>query len=227
MRDTLVRPCGQLAWQHSAVAARGSYSVGIERRERILAAATENFAREGYLGTSMADIARDVGLTSPGLMHYFPTKQHLLVAVAERRFDLVGDWAHEDRPDLDGTGPFRNMVELTRRIVNYPGLIELFVSLTAEASVAGSPAQQLYAKRYQTALAELTASLRASASAGHLKPETDFELIARQCIAVTDGAQLQWVISGGKADIVHIVQDILEHIAADLRLDGQFVRFGR
>lgn len=46
--------------------------MGVERRKRILAAATENFARAGYLGTSMADIARDVGLTGPGLMHYFP-----------------------------------------------------------------------------------------------------------------------------------------------------------
>ncbi|MGV1033837.1 MAG: TetR/AcrR family transcriptional regulator [Microbacteriaceae bacterium] len=207
------------------MAARGSYSVGIERRERILAAATENFAREGYLGTSMADIARDVGLTSPGLMHYFPTKQHVLVAVAERRFDLVGDWAHEDRPDIDGTGPFRNMVELTRRIVNYPGLIELFVSLSAEASVPDSPAHELYARRYQIALDELSSSLRRSAAAGYLRPDIDFELIARQCIAVTDGAQLQWVISGGKADIVHIVQDMLEHIAAAMRVDGQFVRF--
>lgn len=207
------------------MAARGSYSVGVERRERILTAATVNFAREGYLGTSMADIARDVGLTSPGLMHYFPTKQHLLVAVAERRFDLVGEWANEPKPDIDGTGPFRNMVELTRRIVNYPGFIELFVWLSAEASVPGSPAHELYAKRYQLALGELMENLERSAAAGHLRPDTDFELIARQCIAVTDGAQLQWVISGGKANIVHIVQDLLEHIAAALRVDGKFVRF--
>ena len=204
---------------------RGSYSVGIERRERILVAATENFAREGYFRASMADIARDVGLTSPGLMHYFPTKQHLLVAMAERRFELVGEWAREHKPDLDGTGPFRNMVEVTRRIVHYPGLIELFVWLSAEASDPGSPAHELYVRRYELARKELSAELQHSAAAGHLRTDVDYELIARQCIAITDGAQLQWVLSEGKLDIVRIVRDMLEHIAAAVRSDGIFTSF--
>lgn len=204
---------------------RGSYSVGIERRERIITAATENFAREGYFRASMAEIARDVGLSSPGLMHYFPTKSHLLVAVAERRFDIVSEWAHEPAPDTDGTGPFRNMVALTKRIVSLPGLMELFVWLSAEASDPASPAHELYARRYQVALNELVGELEASASRGFLRPGADFELVARQCIAVTDGAQLQWVISEGKLDIVSIVKDTLEVIAADVRVDREFIRF--
>lgn len=199
--------------------------MGVERRKRILAAATENFARAGYLGTSMADIARDVGLTGPGLMHYFPTKQHLLVEVAEHRFDLVGSWANEDLPDLDGTGPFRGMVETTRRVARFPGLIELVVSLSADASVLGSPAQEMFSRRYRIARDEIADRLRQSAKAGHLREDVDYELVAQQCIAVTDGAQLQWVITGGCVDIVAIVRDTLEHIAADLRRDRLFVRF--
>ncbi|MGO7984293.1 TetR/AcrR family transcriptional regulator, partial [Rhizobium johnstonii] len=72
--------------------------------------AKEKFAQTVYHRTSMAGIAQDVGLTAPGLMHHFPTKQHLLVAVADRRFDLSSTWAEDAPADVDGTAPLRSML---------------------------------------------------------------------------------------------------------------------
>ena len=61
------------------MAARGAYANGLARREAILRAASEAFATHGYRGASLAMIADRVGMSTPGLLHHFPTKEHLLI----------------------------------------------------------------------------------------------------------------------------------------------------
>jgi AcrR family transcriptional regulator len=51
------------------------------QRERVLAAAVEIFSRRGFRGTSMNDIAAEVGLSKPTLYHYFRNKEELLVRI--------------------------------------------------------------------------------------------------------------------------------------------------
>jgi TetR/AcrR family transcriptional repressor of mexAB-oprM operon len=55
-----------------------------ERVDRLLDAAAEQFLTVGYAGTTMAQIARGAGLTSPALYWYFPSKDGALVAVQRR-----------------------------------------------------------------------------------------------------------------------------------------------
>lgn len=192
---------------------RGGYSVGRARRERILDVATANFAARGYSQTSMSKIAQDVGLTGPGLTHHFPTKQHLLVAVAERRFDLLGQWAEETAEDTDGTGPLRQMLRLSRVLAEQPGLIELFVLVSAEAADPASAAHDLFVARYDRVVAGLTESFGRSARAGFLRDDVDYEAVARECVAVADGLQLQWVLTGGRIDLVALIRSHLERLA--------------
>jgi AcrR family transcriptional regulator len=52
-----------------------------DRRARILAAAMDAFARDGFDGTSVRSIARVCGLSDAGVFYYFPTKRHILEAL--------------------------------------------------------------------------------------------------------------------------------------------------
>lgn len=54
------------------------------RRDEILAAAADLFARRGYFGASMRDIAAAVGLLPGSLYHHFTSKEELFAAVHER-----------------------------------------------------------------------------------------------------------------------------------------------
>jgi len=46
---------------------------------RVLAAALEAFADQGYHGTSIRDIAAEAGLSVPGLYHHYRSKQDILM----------------------------------------------------------------------------------------------------------------------------------------------------
>ncbi len=60
-----------------------------ETRDRVLMAAMQLFAGKGFQSTSIADILQAAGAHSGSLYHFFPTKQHLLLAVLERYRDGI------------------------------------------------------------------------------------------------------------------------------------------
>lgn len=91
-------------------------------RERLIDAAMELFAFQGYGNTGLAQIARHAGVLPGSLYHFFPTKEDLLVATLDERLSLLEPivlapvWARIDDPIervfglLDG---YRQMLELT------------------------------------------------------------------------------------------------------------------
>lgn len=56
----------------------------VERREQILAAATQAFARSGFAATSLDDIAAEAGITRVILYRHFDSKVDLYQAVLDR-----------------------------------------------------------------------------------------------------------------------------------------------
>ena len=48
-----------------------------------LMAALEAFAEFGYHGSNMRDIAEKAGLSGPGIYHYYPSKQDMLIAIVD------------------------------------------------------------------------------------------------------------------------------------------------
>jgi AcrR family transcriptional regulator len=52
-------------------------------KQRILAIAGELFARQGYTGTTIADIARELGTTTAALYYHFPSKADILIGLLD------------------------------------------------------------------------------------------------------------------------------------------------
>lgn len=78
----------QAAPQESArESARGSTPAAQTRSEAILDGAARLFAERGYHGASLRDISREVGISHPGMLHHFASKDALLSAVVDRMED--------------------------------------------------------------------------------------------------------------------------------------------
>ena len=58
-------------------------------KERILRTALELFAQNGYLGTSMNDIAGQLGFTKAALYKHYVSKQEILDKIVERMNKMV------------------------------------------------------------------------------------------------------------------------------------------
>jgi AcrR family transcriptional regulator len=211
--------CGEVH-RRSAV---GSYAKGRARRDAIIDVASEKFREIGYYQTALSQIAKDVGLSEGGLSHHFPSKKHLLLAVAERRLERTSGRWETLTIDADGLEPFREMVASTERFVTEPGLIQLFILVMSEAAEPSSPAHALFSLRYAAAVAGLAGLLKKGVDAGKLREEIDCTAIAQECIAVSDGLQLQWIIADGRVDIVERIRAYTDRLVLQLRADSELL----
>ena len=69
---------------------RGDSGAGsVQRIDQILNAAAELFSVRGYNGTSIRDIAKQVGLLPGSVYHYFPSKEDLFVSLNHIGFNNI------------------------------------------------------------------------------------------------------------------------------------------
>ena len=177
----------------SGPALRG-YAKGRARRDAIIATAAEQFAEKGFLSATILEIAAACGISRAGLLHYFPDKESLLETVLEARDD-------EDRTRFEpyirsagALGVLRGMVDLADHNRLVPGLIELFVRLSAEASSPGHPAHEYFAARYDRIRSGTERALRGAVRAGHVRSDLDPAMASVRLTALMDGLQAQWLL---------------------------------
>ena len=74
-------------------------------KERILEIALELFAQNGYLGTSMSDIAKQLGFTNAALYKHYAGKQEILDQIVERMNRMDYERAEEyEMPETEPDG---------------------------------------------------------------------------------------------------------------------------
>ena len=72
-------------------------------KERILETALELFEQKGYLGTSMNDIARQLGFTKAALYKHYTSKQEILDKIVERMNKM--DYERAESYEMPETEP--------------------------------------------------------------------------------------------------------------------------
>ncbi|MCL6732806.1 TetR/AcrR family transcriptional regulator [Streptomyces neyagawaensis] len=171
-----------------------------ERRAEIVRAALEVIAGRGYRAASLAAVAERVGLTQQGLLHHFPTKEALLVAVLE------------ERDQWDAVPDSRWRLELLASLVEYnamrPGIVQTFSALLGESVTEGHPAREYFTERYGKVRATMAELLRAEYGErlpNGLTPERTAPLL----VAVMDGLQYQWLLDPEGVDMPGAFRDFL------------------
>lgn len=158
-----------------------------ETRERLLRAAADVFARRGYDGTRVADIAAAAGVSNGAMYAHFPSKAELLVAALR---------AHGRRllADAFATDPDQSITDLLvlagrwlprRHDDRQQLLVEALVAGRRDEAVAG-PMRDYVGER-----ADWIATLvRVAQAAGDLDPALSPNALAHFCLLLAMGSAL-------------------------------------
>lgn len=135
--------------------------------ERILVAAMDAFGTRGYGGTSLDDLASDLGIRKQTILYWFPSKEVLLTAVVDRCADevtrrLVG--ALEGAGD--GFGRVEAMVRAMFRLAaRHPSML----GFLREVTRLGPPASTRLLARLEPLIDQASGYLEAEMDAGRMQ----------------------------------------------------------
>ena len=164
-----------------------------DRTEEILQEAAKSFGVYGFRGATLSSIAKAVGLTEPGLLHYFPSKVHLLRSVLEYR-DQQNVEKYKAILDRDSSTLFDSMQALVAENESIPGLVQLFTVLVGESIRDDHPSHDFFVNRYANVKKITAKSLTDYVNAKGIATECDIGQLASLIIAVMDGLQIQWLL---------------------------------
>jgi AcrR family transcriptional regulator len=161
---------------------------GHARREEIVRAAIEVIAERGYRGASLAAVAEKAGLSQQGLLHYFRSKEDLLIGVLQWRAetDTGGRDIVAEPMSLAAT---QGVVEAN---AHREAIVRTFSALLGESVTGDHPAAEYFRIRYRRVREAMTATLRlewGDRLPSGLTPEEAAPLV----VAIMDGLQYQWL----------------------------------
>ncbi|MGW0710586.1 TetR/AcrR family transcriptional regulator [Streptomyces sp. NPDC002643] len=193
--------------------------MGDERRSRIIDVAVEHFAQWGFHASSLARIAKDVGITQGGLLHHFPSKEDLLVQVLAR-IDETDRERFFAREFASAGEMFAALVKLAEYNSTRLGRTRMFNALAAEAGDPGHPAHAYFVKRYAEVVDTVSGVLRRAVDAGESRADTDVVAVAQELAAVMDGLQIQWVLDPKGFDMAGRFRAYVERVSRGIAVDG-------
>lgn len=191
-----------------------SYAKSAEVKRGILEACVSAFGENGFHGASMAEIARRAGISHTGMLHHFPRKEDLLTAVLAMQDQRTARFiAAQTTLDIetDPVAVLRGMIASMADRSRHPGLVQLSVVLTGEASVPSHPAHGYFAERFANVRAFLTRLYAALDGRGLLRGEHAPAALAASTISVAEGLLIQHLYAPGTIDVESAM---FQHIAA-------------
>ncbi len=198
---------------------RGTYAKGDRRRAQIVRTAFEFFGSRGYRSVSMLEIAEACGVTRPGLLHHFPSKELLLEAVLEQRDERAARLFFEGAPTEaeDGLAYLNRLIRVAQYNAQDLGLVRLFAMLSTEATDPQHPAHEYYVARYRRSLARTRAALGNLDRRGLLREHARRDGVDAEIIALMDGLQIQMLLDPGSVDMAAVLRArLVELVDADL-----------
>lgn len=201
----------------SAIAAGGErqryttlLAKGEDRRQRILGVAERLLARNGWRATSLAQIAKDAGVTPAGLLHHFESKEQLLNAVLDVRD--ADDFAHSDWRTSDIVTAIE---QVAQRFDRAPELVGTFTVLLVENIQPEAPLHDRLLKRYRGAIDLVADIIRRGQSSGCYRADLDPVAKAIEILAFVTGMETTWLLDPS-IPLIEVFRGYVESLARDL-----------
>ena len=169
-----------------------------ETRDRLLEAAARVFAREGYAGASVEEVAREAGFSTGALYSNFDGKEDLFLALLAHTVERVSGRVAEaiaERPTVEERARLA-AAEWMDFVDREPEQVQLFVEFWAYA-VRDPEVRPRFAAAYAGPRAATARLIDESARALGMRPTLPAEQLATAVDALADGLALQRLVDPG------------------------------
>jgi TetR/AcrR family transcriptional repressor of mexJK operon len=143
------------------------------KRRAIVEAATDAFLRNGYLGTSMDEIAALAGVSKQTVYKHFADKQRLFSEIVSATVDEAADPVFEELERLEDSGDveadLRNLARRQLALVMQPKLMQLRRLVIGEAGRFPELGRTFYDRGAGRSVATLAAVFERLAARGALE----------------------------------------------------------
>ena len=182
-------------------------------QQTVLRRAIALFNQQGYDGTSMGDLARELGISKSAIYHHVASKEALLSAALDEalgELTAAVDTAVTPSPDRTAHDRLRAVVHESVRI-----LVSHLPAVTLLLRVHGNSEVELAALRRRRELDDKLASLVAAAAAeGSVRDDLPPELVSRLLFGVVNSL-IEWYDPTGPVEAAAVADAV-----ATMAFDG-------
>ncbi|MDN4474187.1 TetR/AcrR family transcriptional regulator [Demequina zhanjiangensis] len=193
---------------------RGPYAKSTQVRAGIIKASASVLEELGYHGMTIAEVARRAGVSHNGLLHHFPDKDALLVAVLQDLDDERRQRLTLTEPD----GPLAHPREALLATFNSAALgmggamFDLELVLTSEARDPSHPAHAFMEQRLAAIKTFLTRAFAELAEHGELGEGIEPQVAATMSLALLQGLMTQRAYAQNAAELQEAGEQFLRSI---------------
>src|SRR3954453_433891 len=172
---------------------RGPYKPGVARRRQGVMAAIDVFGEFGFVAGTVQRVADRVGVTPAAIDKLFGNKEGLLIAVLTQWSELTTEVIGPDSRGLELLDGFRRLMSYH---VRHRGLLDLYITMAAEAPSPKHPAHEFMTDRYRRTLATMQGIFRDAVRQGAFRPMGEDEIVreAEWLLATMDGLEGQFLL---------------------------------
>ena len=182
-----------------------------DKKARILAEALTLFSTRGYVGTSLADIARASDISKAGLLHHYSSKLAAVLDERDRR-----TMSRLPGGDAGAEVALDAWVEMVAHNQRHPDGVALYTAMSAAVIDADHQAHPWFRQHLMSAIAYLVDALERGKATGEVRADAPSEQIARKLVALSDGLQVQWLCArvdgGGDVDMRGVTAGVVADV---------------
>lgn len=190
-------------------------------RQRILNGAARAFSVSGFQGTSVPQIAGEVGVSVGLLYRYFPSKADLFTAICMSELESEIESLTRQLSEIsDPTERLRQGVEFYLRQMEQKQSAGVILGALAEAP-ANNEVREVMRLRATTIRDFVRGYLEEGVKAGEVPATTPIEEFTQAIAMMLDGVVTAWAISGPELDLGAVRDAIVSLLAAALQTPGR------
>jgi len=166
-----------------------------ETKERLFRTALQLFAKKGYVNTRVEEITAAADVAKGTFFNYFPTKEHLLVALSERQQEVV---RRAGAAAKDATSVKPVIEQFAHDIAAGPGGSPLMMRSLLGTAFLHEAMVERFSELLRFGRGEIAGIMRRGQELGEIRTDRSAEQLARALQSVIFGTNALWALCGDK-----------------------------